>query len=513
MAMGGITKVHLAQEKKRTAERNAGILLHITSLPSNFGIGDLGPEAWRFVEFLHRSGQRYWQLLPVNPVSEAQQYSPYSSTSSMAGNPLLISPELLKSDGMLTASELRKHTVPSRTIADYREAKQIRNVLLRKAADNFFKRSVSAFAKFCQREAHWLNDFSLFTVLKHHHGDTPWFSWESELITRSPNALKKFSNEFRDELQYVMWQQYIFFTQWHQLRTYAHSCGVQFFGDLPFYVSYDSADVWANREIFNVDKLGAMKGVAGVPPDYFNRNGQLWGMPTFKWDILKSGEYDWWVRRIQQNMKMFDLLRLDHFRAFADYWEVPASHSTAKKGKWRPGPGRHFFEVLQSKLKILSLVAEDLGDINDAVIELRTDLKIPGMKILQFAFGNNMPASDYIPHNYERNFIVYTGTHDNNTTVGWFLNDISANTRKQIAAYISKPVDEINIHSELSRLAYASIAKTAIIPLQDVLGLDGKARMNTPASTANNWLWRFRKGSLTNSLERKLLAMVRLYNR
>ena len=495
--------------------RDAGILLHITSLPSAFGIGDLGPEATNFVDFLSRCKQRYWQILPLNPVTKEQHYSPYSSISSMAGNSLLISPEVLAAKGLVKRSELSGYKIVAKDRVAFDQADAVRQNLFQKAAYRFFKnrKLLPAFENFCRREDYWLNDFALYQALKLHHHNKPWFEWGDDFKRRSPSALKKFSSEASEFCRYTKWLQFVFFEQWSQLKTYANKSGVQLFGDLPFYVSHDSSDVWANRDIFNVDKRGHMTGVAGVPPDYFNSNGQLWGMPTFKWDVLKKQSYDWWIKRLQKNMQLFDLLRLDHFRAFASYWEVPSGEITAIRGTWKNGPGSRFFKAVQSTVGRLKFVAEDLGDIDKSVLTLRNDFRLPGMKILQFAFGDTMPVSDYIPHNYDQNFIAYTGTHDNNTTVGWFSKDVDRKGRKQISSYIGRVVDEKNIHIELSRLAYASVARTAILPLQDVLGSDEKARMNTPASTIDNWGWRFKRSALTKSIERRLRHWVTLYNR
>lgn len=495
--------------------RDAGILLHITSLPSAFGIGDLGPEAKNFVNFLNRCNQRYWQVLPLNPVSREQHYSPYSSVSSMAGNPLLISPELLVENGLLKNSDLSGYQIQTRNQVNFKKAADVREELFRKSSKVFFKNSrlTSIFQKFCQRESYWLKEYALYEALKSHHDNRPWFDWEPEFRMRSAAALNKFSRKSAETLEYIMWQQFVFFEQWGALKEYANSSGIALFGDLPFYVSYDSCDVWANREIFSVDKNGMMTGVAGVPPDYFNSNGQLWGMPTFKWDILRKQKYDWWIKRLRKNMQMFDVLRLDHFRAFASYWEVPSKENTAKRGKWKEGPGADFFNTVQSIIGDAKFVAEDLGDIDDKVFRLRDSFGLPGMKILQFAFGDKMAESAYIPHNFTSNFIAYTGTHDNNTTVGWFTKDIKNKERKQISDYFGRPINERNIHVELSRLAYASIARTAILPLQDVLGLDESTRMNTPATTSGNWKWRFKKNALTKSIERRLAHWVSLYNR
>jgi 4-alpha-glucanotransferase len=498
-----------------SSHRGAGILLHITSLPSAFGIGDLGPEAEKFAGFLSRSQQRYWQLLPLNPVGPDQGYSPYSSVSSMAGNVLLISPEQLVRDNLISAADISPYKVKPSEEVDFTSAHKSREKILPLAYDNFLrkKKLVRRFSAFCKREAYWIRDFACYIVLKKLHNNRPWYEWSDEFKTRNTKAVSSFLIANAKAIRYIQWEQFVFFDQWQRLKKYCNTLGIQMFGDLPFYVSYDSADVWSHRDIFNVDSNGKMTGIAGVPPDYFNRNGQLWGMPTFKWDVLKRKKYSWWEHRIRWNIELFNMLRLDHFRAFADYWEVPAGQSTAIKGKWKVGPRHHFFHSLQKSIGALPFVAEDLGDINDAVYKLRDDFKMPGMKVLQFAFGDTMPTSVYIPHNYTSNFIVYTGTHDNNTTRGWYRNDLKEKDRHQIADYLAKPVTETIIGRELSRLGYASIANTVIIPLQDILELDEKARMNTPASVTGNWLWRFDSRSLTRQTEKDLRRWVKLYNR
>lgn len=490
-------------------------MLHISSLPSAFGTGDVGPEAIKFIDFLARSRQRYWQVLPLNPVDREHGYSPYSSVSSLAGNTLLISPEFLVHDNLLQKSDVQKKIVSPTSKVDFEAAIDIRQILLRKAYSVFqrTKKSVKAFSSFCQKEASWLNDFALYNALKHHHGEAPWYEWPPEFKFRKISALKNFADEANAVIDYIKWLQFIFFKQWHNLKSYANKKGIQLFGDLPFYVSYDSTDVWSNPHIFNLDKKGSMLGVAGVPPDYFNSNGQLWGMPTFKWDQLKKSGYDWWIARITKNLEMYDLLRLDHFRAFADYWEVPAKDKTAVHGKWRRGPGNDFFMALKKSLKKLPFVAEDLGDINQSVHDLRNDFQLPGMKILQFAFGDAMPASDYIPHNFTADFLVYTGTHDNNTTRGWYRKNATVTERKNMAAYLEKVITEKNVHDALIRMAFGSVANIAIIPMQDILGLDERARMNTPASIKGNWLWRMELPTELKQTELQLKRLTEIYNR
>src|SRR5688500_2315304 len=509
------SKVKTAQQPAQMS-RSAGILLHISSLPSAFGIGDLGPEAEKFAEFLNQSGQRYWQILPINPTGEEQAYSPYSAVSAMAGNTLLISPEKMAADDLVSSNDLKKFYVINHGKVNYKEATLVREVLFEKGFRTFLTspQTHPPFREFCRREAWWLDDFALFSVLKDQHDNKPWYDWPTPYKQRQPKALGDINRFHQERINKVKWLQYIFDKQWKELKAYCNNQNVLMFGDLPFYVSYDSADVWANPEIFRLDNSRNMSGIAGVPPDYFNSKGQLWGMPVFRWDVLKKKGYSWWIDRVKKNFELFDQVRLDHFRAFVSFWEVPAGEKTAVNGTWQRGPGADFFKVIEEKLGKLAFVAEDLGDVDATVFALRDEFGFPGMKVLQFAFGDNMTTSDYIPHNYTPNFVVYTGTHDNNTTVGWWLKD----TRQDVRANLKQYVDELgisqnNIHLVLGKMAYSSVAKTVILPLQDVLGLDETARMNTPASTKLNWLWRLKAGQLLPSFKNQLLKWARLYNR
>ncbi len=496
--------------------RGAGILLHITSLPSAFGVGDLGPEAEKFADFLRQAGQRYWQMLPLNPTGKDQHYSPYSAVSAIAGNPLLISPEKLVEDNLLTATEVKRLQILNTGKANFTEAERVRDVLFESAFRTFLKnqKALQSFREFCTREAWWLDDFALYIVLKDHHKNAPWYQWPTPYRQRHSRALADINRFHQERINKVKWLQYIFDRQWKALKAYCNERDILMFGDVPFYVSYDSADVWANPGIFKLDSAQRIKGIAGVPPDYFNSKGQLWGMPVFRWDVLKKKGYGWWVDRIRKNFELFDLVRLDHFRAFVAYWEVPAGEKTAVNGKWRKGPGAGIFQVLEQKLGKLAFVAEDLGDVDASVFALRDAFGFPGMKVLQFAFGDNMVTSDYIPHNYTPNFVVYTGTHDNNTTVGWWLKDTRHDVRANLKQYVDQPgIGQNTIHLVLGRMAYASVAKIVILPLQDVLGLDESARMNLPASIKQNWLWRLKPHQLLPSFRNQLLKWARLYNR
>jgi 4-alpha-glucanotransferase len=509
--------VAILKGKENARERGAGILAHITSLPSLFGVGDLGPGAKAFADFLHRSGQTYWQLLPLNPTEQGQGYSPYSALSSKAGWPLLISPEALVKEGLLKAGDLETHHLPNESSVDYQAAETVKENILTAAFDAFLQAGNTTlqndFKLFCEKEKGWLDDFALFMFLKKEHKGLPWYEWPAELKGREVTALSAVTKNAGMALQKIKWNQFIFTKQWSSLKIYCNNRNIKLIGDMPFYVSYDSADVWAAQEFFALDDNGERTGVAGVPPDSFSADGQLWGMPTFKWERMKEEGYRWWIQRLRKNMELFDLTRLDHFRAFAAYWQVPAGEKTARNGTWIPGPGTDFFRAMQKEFGELPFVAEDLGDINEEVLNLRDEFNMPGMKVLQFAFGDDMSQSDYIPHNYEKNFLVYTGTHDNNTTIGWWKTEADNKLRQRVKDYVGHDVNEQNIHSILIRQAYASVANIAVIPVQDVLGLDEKGRMNVPSSANNNWSWRLRYKEVNTGTEKLLQHLVSLYNR
>jgi malto-oligosyltrehalose synthase/4-alpha-glucanotransferase len=507
----------ILRARQRYNDRGAGVLVHISSLPSPFGIGDMGPEAKAFADFLSRTRQKYWQLLPLNPTEAGQGYSPYSALSSKAGYPLLISPEQLVKDGLLKAEDLRASYLPQNSHADYTEAERAKEELFEKAFQQFLQQKDhplhERFDAFCKKENEWLNDFAIFMLLKKQSGGKPWYEWEDSYKNRDGEALKKLAKKHQKGLQKIKWLQFIFAKQWHELREYCNSRNIKFIGDIPFYISYDSSDVWGNKEIFALNEDGQRVGMAGVPPDAFSAYGQLWGMPVFKWDVLKETGYRWWVERLRKNTELFDLVRLDHFRAFAAYWDVPEGEETARNGQWKEGPGVDFFQVMEKQLGDLPFVAEDLGDIDEHVLNLRDEFRLPGMKVLQFAFGDDMPQSDYIPHNYEKNFLVYSGTHDNNTTVGWFRTEAGEDVRNRIRQYVGADVNEGNIHQVFARLAYGSVADIAILPIQDILGLDERARMNVPSSGENNWTWRLKPGQVNTEAEKRLLEWTRTYNR
>ncbi|WP_374949208.1 malto-oligosyltrehalose synthase [Mucilaginibacter sp.] len=497
--------------------RSSGVLMHITSLPSNFGIGDLGPQARAFADLLHKGSQQYWQILPLNVTSAADGHSPYSSNSSHAGNVLLISPELLADEGLLTADELESAFITDSNRVNFKDVEKIKTHLLNTAWNNFKGRTDNIlrapFDEFCAAQAFWLDDYALYAVIKQKHDNTPWAEWPRELKFRDQQALDAFSVKHSDEIQKAKWLQYLFASQWRSFKTYCNQLNIRLFGDLPFYISYDSVDVWANPQLFSLDEHLEPESVCGVPPDYFNADGQRWGMPVFKWGTLKASGYDWWLKRIRKNLEWYDLLRLDHFRAFAAYWEIPASELTAVNGKWVTGPGNDFFNALVKEFGKLPFVAEDLGDIDEDVYKLRDDFKLPGMKVLQFAFGDDLPQSAYAPHHHGKNYFVYTGTHDNNTTLGWYNEDAGKTEKHNLKVYTGVDVSSKNINKVLIKAAFASVCKTAIVPAQDWLDLDETARMNTPAGEGENWTWRLTREQMADIPVKKMRKWTLLYDR
>ncbi|GAA4205368.1 hypothetical protein GCM10022289_24660 [Pedobacter jeongneungensis] len=504
--------------KEKKPERSAGILMHITSLPSSFGIGDLGADAKQFVDFLSASRQRYWQILPLNPTKAENGHSPYSSNSAMAGNVLLISPRYLKEDGLLTENELEKATLPFTDQIDFKAVEKSKIKLLRQAYKRFIKSEHQAlqmqYQDFCNKEKDWLDDFAIYAAVKEHHQQLEWYHWPDTYKKKDRKTIESFSNTNAQEIDEIKWQQFIFYKQWTQLKQYANQNGVEMIGDLPFYVDRDSVEVWAHPELF---KLGANlnpEKVAGVPPDYFNEKGQLWGMPVFNWERMKAEGFTWWIKRLKKNIELFDLIRLDHFRAFSSFWEIPAGDTDATNGKWVKGPGAGFFETVKNALGELPFIAEDLGEISDDVDLLRKSLRFPGMKVLQFAFGEDLLASPHIPHNFDStNCIVYSGTHDNNTVKGWFISEMNVKAKERLNLYAGFKVNEQNVNEVMVKTTYASIAKTAILPVQDILGLGEDTRMNTPGSMERNWLWRLKPEKLTAALTNWLKKQTEMYGR
>ena len=493
--------------------RSTGILLHPTSFPSRFGIGDLGLEAYRFIDFLAQSAQQLWQVLPVGPTGYGN--SPYMSYSAMAGNPLIISPDKLRDRGLLSEEDNAElPTFPVEKV-DFEQVVQTKIPLLKKAYENFKAKASPVeqkeFAGFCETKAYWLEDYALFMALKDALEGASWHTWEPGIARRQPEALNHWRQQLAAEIFYHKYVQFEFFRQWSELKQYANMRGIQIIGDIPIYVAHDSADVWAHREFFCLDEnTGEAALMAGVPPDYFSATGQLWGNPVYNWEKLQQVEFNWWVQRFQAMLDYVDIIRIDHFRGFQAYWAVKLGETTAMNGQWVEAPGFALFQVLNEKLGKLPVLAEDLGVITPEVEALRDRFEFPGMKILQFAFGSGS-GNPYLPFIYPHNCVVYTGTHDNDTTVGWF-NQLSNHEKEDVLRYLGFTSPE-GIHWDLIRLALSSVANQAIIPLQDVLGLGTEARMNVPGKPVGNWEWRYQSDTLTQEVGERLKTLTETYGR
>ena len=482
-------------------KRRAGILLHVTSLPGAGSQGDLGPEAYHFVNFLRDAGVSVWQVLPLGmPHGDG---SPYQCLSAHAGNPALINVEWLVQQGWL---ELSKEGEES---PDDLEKK----LLIAKAFDGFLacaeQQDRADFAQFCQTKAFWLDDFALFVALRTEYKQQSWNQWPEHFKERDARAIKVARLRFKSQIEGIKFAQYVFFRQWMALKTYANEQGVLMFGDVPIFVSYDSSDVWAHRGVFKLDESGEMLVVAGVPPDYFSATGQRWGNPHYDWKYLEKTGFYWWIERMDTQLEQFDILRIDHFRGLEAAWEIPAHEDTAQNGLWVKAPGQALLNAIKAEHGSIPLVAEDLGIITPEVEALRDEFDLPGMKILQFAFGGG-PDNPYLPDNYEKNCVVYTGTHDNDTTLGW-LQGLGGDEKNYIYQYLGNPA--MPLHSALIHAALASVANLAVIPMQDILGLGSEHRMNTPGTTAGNWKWRFQWNQLSDEQVARLTYLVGLFNR
>lgn len=493
--------------------RGSGILLHVTALPGEGGVGCLNAEAHRFVDFLAASGQRYWQILPLNPTGAESGHSPYSSISAFAGNPLLISVEDLCAEGWLEASEAR----PPRTIpagkASYRRALGYRERALRVAFRRFTDSPQPDFERFCSDESWWLDDYSLFAALRRRFCGRSWLEWPPQLRDRKPEALRDAAHELDDERRYERFVQWVFWKQWSALRRTCRERGVLIIGDVPIYVRLDSSDVWAHRDIFKLDRRGRPLRVAGVPPDYFSETGQLWGNPVYRWDVLAERDFLWWQQRLERSFELCDLVRLDHFRGFVACWEVPARARTAKPGKWVEGPGIDLFRALERRFPGLPLIAEDLGVITADVRELIARLELPGIRVLQFGFGDDAAKSLHAPHRHERRSLVCPGTHDNNTARGWFESEASPAQRQRLERYLGRRLTPGAAADALVRLTMMSVADLAVVPLQDLLRLGEAARFNRPSVARGNWTWRMRGRDLTDTLAERLRNLSELYGR
>ncbi|MEQ1764836.1 MAG: 4-alpha-glucanotransferase [Pyrinomonadaceae bacterium] len=502
--------------------RASGVLLHPTSLPGPYGIGDLGPKAYEFVDLLVEAKQAYWQILPLGPTGYGD--SPYQCFSAFAGNTLLISPELLVEDELLDASFLKtKPSFPDHKV-DFGGVYEWKNSILPEAYRSFHQTTSvdlrGRFEKFNQENGWWLEDYAAFRAIKAGHDQNPWYKWPDPLKLRMPQALKAESERLYEEIQAEKFYQFVFYTQWDRLKEYAGKSGVKIVGDIPIFVALDSSDVWCNQDKFKLNDDGSPKVIAGVPPDYFSKTGQLWGNPIYDWDAMRDDGFSWWIARVAATLRTVDVVRVDHFRGFAAAWEVPGTDETAENGRWVEVPGKELFIALKRALGELPVIAEDLGVITPDVEELRDGFGFPGMRILQFAFGGDAKNHD-LPHNFVENCIVYTGTHDNDTTVGWWHSQAGAGSTRD-AADISREHDYClkyldtkgtEIHWDFIRAAWASVAHTAITPLQDVLGIGTEGRMNLPASTSGNWFWRYAEGSLTPEMIAKLRELTETYGR
>lgn len=519
--------------------RESGILLHPTSLPGRFGIGDLGQAAYDFIDFLEETGQSLWQVLPLGPTGYGD--SPYQCFSAFAGNPLLINLDALVADGLLTQAELDAAPQFPVERVDYGPVIECKTALLRQAHANFMSHASEdvrrEYLTFIGQTAWWLEDYVLYRAIKDARGGQAWTKWEEHLRDREDNAMHFFRENHEHEISYQRFIQYLFFKQWLQVAAYAAAHGVKIIGDVPIFVAHDSADVWSNRNLFHLDEAGNPTKVAGVPPDYFSETGQLWGNPLYRWDVMKEDGYRWWISRVRATLAQVDLVRLDHFRGFEKYWAVPATETTAVKGVWEEGPGADLFQAIQHALAQTStttgkltpprtrnglpIIAEDLGFITPEVHALREAFDFPGMRVLQFAFGTDPQADEFKPYSFTPNTVVYTGTHDNDTTVGWFhsagagdstrSNDEVDGERQFVLKYLGS--DGREIHWDFIRLALASVANTAIIPLQDVLGLGNEARMNVPARESGNWGWRYQAEQLTPEIRARLAELTEIYGR
>ena len=492
-------------------ERAAGILFHPTSLPGPYGIGDLGPSAYAWIDFLADTGCTLWQVLPLGPTGYGD--SPYQCFSAFAGNPYLLSPDLLFDEGLLEASDLADLPMFPEEKVDYGPVIQYKLELMNRAFNHFETDQpdglLAEFTHFQAENEFWLADYALFMALKEAHHGAPWSKWQKPLKNRDEITLQRARVKHNQVIRRHMFLQFMFFRQWTNLKDYAHQNNITIIGDIPIFVAHDSAEVWAKPDLFFIDSTGKPTVVAGVPPDYFSKTGQLWGNPLYRWDQHAETNYAWWVERFKSVFKLVDIVRLDHFRGFAGYWEVPARQKTAIKGRWMPGPGKQFFQVIQDTFGELPIIAEDLGEITPDVVDMRDTYNLPGMKILVFAFGEDA-TNEFLPHNFIPNCVVYTGTHDNDTVVGWYER-VGDKERDHARRYLARSGDDIAW--DLIRTAWSSVAMFALAPMQDILGLDNKARMNYPSRPSGNWQWRMSADSIDDKIKERLAEYNVLYGR
>ena len=496
-------------------ERASGILLHPTSLPGKFGIGEFNDHAYRFVELLAEMGQKVWQVLPLGPTGYGD--SPYQCFSAFAGNPLLISLEHLVHSNALAAKDLEAALAEIDPFddhkVDYGEVIEFKYDLLHKSFVHFLQYAApkdhAGFEKFCTDNKGWLDDYALFMAIKQAHGGEAWNTWADDIARKTSRAVANWKSRLSAQIQEQQYYQYQFFKQWNDLKAYANSKGIKIIGDIPIFVAFDSADAWGNRDLFYFDERGNPTVIAGVPPDYFSPTGQRWGNPLYRWDVMAKQGYAWWIERVRATMKIYDYVRIDHFRGFEAYWEVAASEPTAMNGKWVKGPGKELFIAIKKALGDLPIIAEDLGIITPEVEALRDGMNFPGRRILQFAFVADT-SDNFLPHNYVRNTVAYIGSHDNDTTMGWWK-ALDAPIRQQVLEYTGTPGSEVNW--ELMRLLLSSVADTTIVTLQDLMGLGEEARMNFPGRADGNWYWRFTLDELTPEIKTRLKKLATTYGR
>ncbi len=499
-------------QSKQYTNRKAGILIHPTSFPGPYGIGDLGPSAYRFIDFLKKAGQKVWQVLPIGPTGYGD--SPYQSFSSFAGQPLFISPELLDRKGLLHSTDLADTPDWDPKRIDYGWVINYKTGLLKKAYANFKnsedKTLKATYDNFCSEQKHWLDDYALFMAAKDAHEGNVWTRWAKDIAFPTAASKQDWNRKLADKTGYYKFLQMLFYEQWLSLKEYANEAGIEIIGDTPIFVAFDSADVWGNKDLFYLDTAGHPTIVAGVPPDYFSATGQLWGNPLYDWDKHKATGYAWWIEKIRHTIKLVDLLRIDHFRGFEAYWAVPAGADTAIDGEWLPGPYKDLFYAFEAALgKDLPIIAEDLGVITPEVEDLRDSFHLPGMKILQFAF-ETLKENDFLPHHYVKSSVCYTGTHDNDTTLGWYRS-VGEASRDKVRRYMN--TDAHDVVWDFIRTCYGSVSDTAVIPMQDLFSLDSSARMNTPGVAAGNWQWRYTEDMLSDQLAERLKAVTKLYGR
>lgn len=482
--------------------------MHPTSLPSKYGIGDLGQEAYDFIDWLSLAKQKIWQVLPLNPIGFGA--SPYQSPSSFAGNTLLISPEKLVEANLLTAEDIKLDYEIDNNRIDFVQVETYKEKILAKAFANFV--ADNDYTAFCQEHNYWLDDYALFVALKKHYNNLPWYEWEDDIKLRRPQAIEEAKSNLAQEIAYAKFKQYIFFKQWQVLHEYAKQKDIQIIGDVPIFPSHDSADVWVHQDLFNLNADGTLKTAAGVPPDYFSEDGQLWGNPHYLWKVMSRDNYNWWRKRIATLLKLVDIIRMDHFRGFEAYWEVPGTAKNARVGKWVKGPGKDLFDKIKEYLGDVPIIAEDLGVITPEVEALKNNCNFPGMKVLQFElYPNSYHKLNFIS---PKNSIVYTGTHDNNTTLGWLKEDIAPQDKAILAELLQvNPDNNEALLQKIIEMAYASAAKMAILPMQDVLALDSEARMNLPGTVGTNWGWRMDKSMMTIEKAQQLKNLVEKYRR